>query len=83
MSESEKKTDDKEQVVSMMMIDRELDECVVYQVHYRLKNGKRMRCAYSGDSKEVCEQVVEELEQRGGVRYLSKTITMISVTLFD
>lgn len=66
-----------------MMIDRELDGCITYQVVYRLKNGKKMRMAYSGDNKDDYERIVAELEQRKDIRYLSKSIEYIHVTLFD
>jgi len=65
------------------MIDHDLGGYTVYQVHYRLKNAKRIRCAYSGDDKEVYEQTIADLEQREDLRYLSKSATVTEVTLFD
>lgn len=65
------------------MIDRDLGSYTVYQVHYRLKYAKKMRCAYSGDNKDTYEQVIADLEKREDLRYLSKSVTVTEVTLFD
>lgn len=65
------------------MIDRELDGAIVYQVHYRLKNGKKMRCAYSGDNQVDYEKIVADLEQRKDIRIILKDISYTYVTLFD
>jgi hypothetical protein len=64
------------------MIDRE-SNYTIYQVIYRLKNGKKMRMAYSGDNKDTYEAVIQELEKRDDIRYLSKSVDHTEVVLFD
>lgn len=64
------------------MIDRE-DSYTTYTAIYRLKNGKRMHRAYIGDNKDTYEKVIQELEKRDDIRYLSKSVEHTEVILFD
>lgn len=64
------------------MIDRE-SEYTTYTVIYRTKNGKKLRTAYIGDDRDAYEKVVQELEQRDDIRYLSKSVERTEVILFD
>ena len=56
---------------------------ITYEVRFRMKNGKGLRRAYIGNIKEMYDQTIRDLETRENIKWIDKTISETTVTLYD
>lgn len=64
------------------MIDSE-DAYLTYEIVYKVKYGKRLLRAYVGPDRKTYKRMLNQLQKRDDIRYLSTSITRTVVTLYD